>query len=282
MNIPFQAIDWDQIERTEHRGETGTSWWQTARFGGLRLRQVEYSPDYRADHWCRLGHIVHCLEGSFESELEDGRRIALSAGETYIVSDELSSHRSVSEAGVKLLIIDGDFLRYKGAGLLPDRMETSRLQLQPLHIDDAEFIRKLVNSEGWLRFIGQRNVHSHEDAVAYIQRILANPDITYHVLYRREDNIPVGVTTLIRRAHLGHPDIGFALLPDHEGRGYAFEAMQRVLASLQDSGTLEKVLAISRPDNKSSLRLLKKLGMEFRKAISEGGEPLHLFEKAIR
>jgi hypothetical protein len=112
-NIPFQAIDWSQIEKVAYKGETGTAFWQTIQFSGLRIRLVEYSKDYMADHWCQKGHIVHCLEGSFVSELTTGDNYMLSKGMTYIVSDDLSSHRSVSVNGVKLLIIDGDFLKSK-------------------------------------------------------------------------------------------------------------------------------------------------------------------------
>ncbi len=110
MKIPFQIINWASIIKTEHLGETGTSFWQTLNFEGLRLRMVEYSPGYLADHWCQKGHIVHCLEGSFISKLENGDDIELLAGQTYIVSDNMSSHRSYSASGVKLLIADGDFL----------------------------------------------------------------------------------------------------------------------------------------------------------------------------
>jgi hypothetical protein len=79
--------------------------------GGLRIRKVTYSANYLADHWCQKGHIVHCLKGNFISELVTGEEIKLTAGMTYVVSDDLSSHRSISEAGVELLIIDGDFLK---------------------------------------------------------------------------------------------------------------------------------------------------------------------------
>lgn len=109
-NIDFQTIDWSGIPRTVHPGETGTAWWQTLEWPGLRLRLVEYSPGYLADHWCRKGHFVHCLEGSFASELADGRTFLLEKGMSYVVSDDLSSHRSVSKTGVRLLIVDGDFL----------------------------------------------------------------------------------------------------------------------------------------------------------------------------
>lgn len=109
--IPFQTIDWSAIEKTEHKGETGTSYWQTIQFPGLRIRLVEYSKGYLADHWCQKGHIVHCLEGEFVSELKSGELVKLEKGGTYVVSDNLSSHRSVTECGVKLLIVDGDFLK---------------------------------------------------------------------------------------------------------------------------------------------------------------------------
>jgi hypothetical protein len=110
-NIPYQTIDWASIPRTEHNGETGTSYWQTLQLPGLRIRIVEYSKGYLADHWCQKGHIVHCLEGEFATELENGEKFHLSKGMTYVVSDELSSHRSISENGVKIMIIDGDFLK---------------------------------------------------------------------------------------------------------------------------------------------------------------------------
>jgi hypothetical protein len=113
LNIPFQTIDWSAIPKVEYKGEVGTAFWQTVQFPGLRIRIVEYSKGYLADHWCKKGHIVHCLEGEFVSELQNGEKVTLQKGMTYVVSDDLSSHRSYSENGVKVLIIDGDFLRLK-------------------------------------------------------------------------------------------------------------------------------------------------------------------------
>jgi quercetin dioxygenase-like cupin family protein len=111
MHIPLEVIDWSKIFKEEHRGETGTSFWQTLKYDGLRIRIVEYSAGYLADHWCKKGHIVHCLEGEVLNEQENGEKHLLKQGMTYIVSDNLSSHRSVAEGNVKLLIIDGDFLK---------------------------------------------------------------------------------------------------------------------------------------------------------------------------
>lgn len=112
MNIiPFQIIDWDKVPTTEKDGETGTVRSKTLQFDNIRVRIVEYSAGYKADHWCQKGHIIHCLEGEMVSELEDGNKSVFSKGMTYIVSDDLSSHRSTTANGVKLLIIDGDFLK---------------------------------------------------------------------------------------------------------------------------------------------------------------------------
>jgi hypothetical protein len=110
MKIDFQTINWDKVEAKIYPGESGSASWKTLQYDGLRVRIVEYSKGYLADHWCRKGHIVHCLEGDFVTELENDEKFILTKGMTYIVSNELSSHRSISENGVKLLIIDGDFL----------------------------------------------------------------------------------------------------------------------------------------------------------------------------
>lgn len=112
INFHFQTIDWTIVPKVEHKGEAGTAFWQTVELPGLRIRIVEYSQGYIADHWCQKGHIVHCLEGEFVSESNNENSYLLKKGMTYIVSDEMSSHRSSTIDGVKLLIIDGDFLRF--------------------------------------------------------------------------------------------------------------------------------------------------------------------------
>lgn len=109
--IPYQVIDWESVPGTEHPGERGSARWRSLQLPGLRIRIVEYSPGYLADHWCAKGHIVHCLEGEFVSELQGGGESVLRRGMSYVVSDEASRHRSRTENGVTLLIIDGDFLK---------------------------------------------------------------------------------------------------------------------------------------------------------------------------
>jgi quercetin dioxygenase-like cupin family protein len=104
--IPFGITDWASIAPTEHKGETGMAWWRTCHFGAIRVRMVEYSAGYLADHWCRKGHILLCLEGELESELEDGRKFILTPGISYQVADDAEAHRSFTATGAKLFIVD--------------------------------------------------------------------------------------------------------------------------------------------------------------------------------
>lgn len=121
--IPFHITNWEAVPFTRHAGETGSACWKTIKLGDLRIRLVEYSKNYKADHWCSLGHIAYCLEGAFTSELSDGRSFTLSAGTSYQVSNGTSSHRSVSENGATILIIDGNFLNHQKTSVInPWRM----------------------------------------------------------------------------------------------------------------------------------------------------------------
>ncbi|MFC5740214.1 DHCW motif cupin fold protein [Dyella tabacisoli] len=104
--IPFGITDWSQIERTEHQGETGLAYWHTQHFGDLRVRMIEYTPGYRADHWCSKGHILLCTEGELHTELEDGRIFTLKPGMSYQVADRAEPHRSYTETGAKLFVVD--------------------------------------------------------------------------------------------------------------------------------------------------------------------------------
>jgi quercetin dioxygenase-like cupin family protein len=108
--LPFQTIQFNAQTYSEHKGEQGISHWNTLQLEGLRIRRVVYEPGYLADHWCLKGHIVYCVKGSIESELQTGEKSILTEGMCYVVSDNMSSHRSYSEHGAELLIIDGDFL----------------------------------------------------------------------------------------------------------------------------------------------------------------------------
>jgi len=103
---PFTLINWEEVEAEEHKGITGYAFWKIKKFGDIRVRMVEYSPDYLADHWCDKGHFIYCVEGEMISELKDGRKLLLQKGMTYHVGDNSESHRSYTEKGVKLFIVD--------------------------------------------------------------------------------------------------------------------------------------------------------------------------------
>jgi hypothetical protein len=104
--IPFGVTDWSAVERTEHAGSRGTAWWRTREFGEIRVRLVEYSPGYLADHWCSKGHILFVVEGELITELRDGRRFTLTAGTSYQVADDAEPHRSSTRTGARLFIVD--------------------------------------------------------------------------------------------------------------------------------------------------------------------------------
>lgn len=105
-NIPFGTTDWSTVERTKHLGETGIAHWQTQHFGDIRVRLVEYSQGYLADHWCVKGHILFCIEGELRTELEDGREFILRPGMSYQVADNAEPHRSSTSVGAKLFVVD--------------------------------------------------------------------------------------------------------------------------------------------------------------------------------
>ncbi|MCU1284522.1 MAG: hypothetical protein JWO13_872 [Acidobacteriales bacterium] len=104
--VPFTTTDWSTITPTEHAGETGKAFWRTVHAGDVRVRMVEYTAGYKADHWCTKGHIILVLEGELLTTLQDGREILLGAGMTYQVQDDGEAHRSASKTGAKLFIVD--------------------------------------------------------------------------------------------------------------------------------------------------------------------------------
>ena len=104
--IPFATTDWSSVDPTEHKGETGVAHWRTREFGGIRVRMVEYAPGYRADHWCKKGHVLLCIEGELRTELEDGRQFTLRPGMSYQVADGAEAHRSSTQTGARLFIVD--------------------------------------------------------------------------------------------------------------------------------------------------------------------------------
>jgi quercetin dioxygenase-like cupin family protein len=105
-SFPFQTLDWSTVPKEAHKGETGMAYWQVQKLNDIRVRMVEYSPGYKADHWCSKGHVLLCTEGEMETELEDGRVFKLSPGVCYLVGDNNEPHRSSTVNGCKLFIVD--------------------------------------------------------------------------------------------------------------------------------------------------------------------------------
>lgn len=159
-------------------------------------------------------------------------------------------------------------------------IETDRLIINDFSLDDAAFIIKLVNSPGWLQYIGDRNVKTLDDAHRYLEN---GPLKSYQQwgfgLYRvalKNTNTAIGMCGLIRREVLNDIDIGFALLPAYEGKGYAYEAAKAVLDYASNQLGLNRILAITMVDNAASMKLLQKLGLRFEKMIRMNNEDLAL------
>lgn len=105
-DIPFASVDWSKVPAIEHKGESGCAYWRTMQLGEIRVRMVEYTPGYLADHWCEKGHILLVLSGELITELKDGRKFTLTPGMSYQVADGVSAHRSVTSIGATLFIVD--------------------------------------------------------------------------------------------------------------------------------------------------------------------------------
>ena len=154
---------------------------------------------------------------------------------------------------------------------------TSRLTLKKISETDAYFILELVNSAGWIEFIGDRHVHSVEDAVDYIKKIKENKNINNWTVSLKDQQTPIGIISFIKREYLDHHDIGFAFLPQFSKKGYAFEAANAVLQDALNNPLHTEVLASTLPHNKNSISLLLKLGFVFIKEMELGNEKLFLF-----
>lgn len=156
-------------------------------------------------------------------------------------------------------------------------LTTQHLSIGSLTQNDNVFILELVNTKGWIDFIGDRNISTPDDASAYIQKILDNPNVTYWVVRLTDKKTPIGLVTFIKRDYLKHHDIGFAFLPGYAGKGYAYEATLGVMNNLLNDYNSSHILATTVPENTKSIALLKKLGLVFEKEIKVENEKLHVF-----
>lgn len=157
-------------------------------------------------------------------------------------------------------------------------LKTERLTLKRLEASDSSFILRLVNTNGWLKFIGDRNVKNEEEALKYIHKINGDGNITYWVATLK-DTTKIGIITLIKRDYLEYYDIGFAFLPSYHNNGYAYEASKELLHYLEESTDFQTILATTVPQNISSIKLIEKLGLTFYKTdIQEGDKKLNLYK----
>lgn len=153
---------------------------------------------------------------------------------------------------------------------------TKRLVIEPLSEKDASFIFELLNTDGWIKYIGNRNINSIVDALDYIKAVNEKNHKTSGNIWTvrlKETNIAIGIITFIERDYLDFNDIGFAFLPAFCNKGYAYEATKVVLEHL----AVETVFAITLPENKYSIKLIEKLGLKFERIIEQNNEKLHLY-----
>lgn len=160
-------------------------------------------------------------------------------------------------------------------------LETERLTLRELHDGDAAFVLELLNSPGWIRFIGDRGMRTEDEARDYLAKgpidMYRRLGFGLYAVLRRGDAAPIGMCGLIKRDGLDDVDIGFAFLDQHAGQGYAFEAAQAVMAHGREVLGLQRIVAITSVDNDRSIRLLEKIGLRFEKLIPIKGEQVKLF-----
>ncbi len=154
---------------------------------------------------------------------------------------------------------------------------TERLVLDEFSLNDAEFIAELVNTQEWIKFIGDRNIRTEEDAKNYVQKIIDNPNINYWVVKLKNSNLSIGIITFIKRDYLEHHDIGFAFLPKYAKNGYAFEATAKVLNDAINKRNHRQIVATTITENINSIKLLKKLGLSFEKEMEVGKDLLMIY-----
>jgi RimJ/RimL family protein N-acetyltransferase len=160
-------------------------------------------------------------------------------------------------------------------------LQTSRLVVRKFNIDDAPFMLKLLNEPTWIRYIGDRNVRTLEDAEKYLQdgalKNYKDYGFGFYCVSHRDTGLPIGTCGFTKRHFLEHPDFGFAFLPEFTGQGYAIETAVATMAYAEEVLKLERLVAITTPDNIRSIHLLIRIGFRFEKAIIVEGEELFQF-----
>jgi [ribosomal protein S5]-alanine N-acetyltransferase len=161
------------------------------------------------------------------------------------------------------------------------QIETELLLIRPITTSDKSFILELLNTQGWLQFIGDRKVTNEIEAENYIQNILDNKNFFYSIFELRETKQPVGIITFLYRDNQQFPDIGFAMLPEFEKKGYAIEATKKYLDEIANEKKVNKVIAITQPDNSKSIRLIERLGLKYEDEIQDNSKILHVYSRTL-
>lgn len=161
------------------------------------------------------------------------------------------------------------------------QLETERLFIRPITIDDKSFILELLNTQGWLQFIGDRKVRDASDAEKYIQSILDKENFFYQVFELKEAKIPIGVISFLYRDTQQYPDFGFAMLPAFQNKGYAFEATKKYLEEIVRENIVNNIIALTLPDNTQSIKLLEKLAFGYAYKYKDQAEVLHVYSLTL-
>jgi [ribosomal protein S5]-alanine N-acetyltransferase len=160
-------------------------------------------------------------------------------------------------------------------------IETERLLIRPINQEDKNFIYSLVNMNGWIKFIGDRNIKNIDDAENYIKKILDNKNYYYNVFEIKETKESIGIITFLNRDNQEFPDIGFAILPQFEKKGYTFEASKKYLIELIRLNQFNKIIGLTVPENYKSIKLLQRLGLEFESNFTENNKILSIYSITI-
>jgi [ribosomal protein S5]-alanine N-acetyltransferase len=155
---------------------------------------------------------------------------------------------------------------------------TERLFLKQLSGQDKPFIFELLNTEGWIEYIGNRDINSLEDATTYIQKINDDPKTNYWTARLRENDRAIGVVTLIKRDYLDHHDLGFAFLPQFTNQGFALEATKAILNELISQKSISDILAVTLPGNTVSIKLIEKLGLKLDQTLEIDSKTLRIYK----
>jgi RimJ/RimL family protein N-acetyltransferase len=156
-------------------------------------------------------------------------------------------------------------------------LTTARLKLALLQLTDSIFIKSLLNTDGWIQNIGNKHINNLDDAEAYIDKILTSENYDYYVVRLKDSNTSIGIISFIKRENQNFPDIGFAFLPEYNGKGYAYEAAKAFLESKLKEKLWQNIIAITIPSNRNSIALLEKLGLKHQKTFEDNGEVLSLY-----